>query len=154
MNKIITFTLVLFISTITLSCSSDDDNNGGSSLCADGTVCSMPIADGDIPGTTPSGIVGTYTLTYWQANPGGPFNDGDVAEFEITSDNRLSVTFNGDCVTIENPILFAEGTTEVNFRDNCVFNVLFGASETSQGDFNEINVGTLEFGFLGQFYEK
>lgn len=61
------------------------------------------------------------------------------------------MTFGSECVTIENPILFAEGTTESNFRDNCVFNALFGASDDVNGDFNEINVGTLQFQFLGQF---
>ena len=125
-----------------MSCSSDDDNNEEQNTSCD-TTCALPVASDEFPATVPAGIVGTYTLTYIEINAGGPFSDGDTAEFELTSDNKLVVTFGSQCVTISNPILFAEGTTESNFRDNCVFNVLFGASDNANGDFNEINVGTL-----------
>ncbi len=142
------FTLSILGVLLFTACSSDDDNKNNSSC---DTTCSVPVASSEFPATVPAGIVGTYTLTYTEINPGGPFSDGDIAEFELTSDNKLIVTFGSECVTIENPILFAEGTTESNFRDNCVFNALFGASDDVNGDFNEINVGTLEFQFLGQF---
>lgn len=146
MKKLL-FTLSIFGILFFTACSSDDDN--GNNTC--GTTCALPVASGEFPATTPTGIIGTYTLTYTEINAGGPFSDGDTAEFELTSDNKLVVVFGSQCVTISNPILFAEGTTEANFRDNCVFNVLFGASDDVNGDFNEINVGTLEFQFLGQF---
>lgn len=142
-------TLSIIGTLLFTGCNSDDDN--GNSSC--GTTCALPVASGEFPATVPASIVGEYTLNYTEINPGGPFTDGDTAMFELTSDNKLVVTFGTQCVTIENPILFAEGTTEANFRDNCVFNVLFGASATNTGAFNEINVGTLAFGFLGQFKE-
>ncbi len=147
MKKLI-FTCTILCTLFFTSCSSDDDGENNTSC---GTTCALPVASGEFPATTPAGIVGTYTLTYTEINAGGPFSDGDTAEFELTSDNKLVVVYGSQCVTISNPILFAEGTTEANFRDNCVFNVLFGASDDVNGDFNEINVGTLEFQFLGQF---
>lgn len=147
MKKLI-YTCIIFSTLFFIACSSDDDG-GNNTSC--GTTCALPVASGEFPATTPAGIVGTYTLTYTEINAGGPFSDGDTAEFELTSDNKLVVVYGSQCVTISNPILFAEGTAEANFRDNCVFNVLFGASDDVNGDFNEINVGTLEFQFLGQF---
>lgn len=141
------FTLSIFGTLFFTACNSDDDN--GNTYC--GTTCAVAVASGEFPATVPSGIVGTYTLTYTEINPGGPFSDGDTTEFEITSDNKLLVVFGSQCVTISNPILFAEGTTEANFRDNCVFDALFGVSDDVNGNFNEINVGTLQFQFLGQF---
>lgn len=146
MKKLL-FTLSIFGTLLFTGCNSDDDN--GNNSC--GTSCAVPVASSEFPATVPAGIVGTYTLTYTEINAGGPFTDGDVADFELTSDNKLVVTFGSQCVTISNPILFAEGTTEANFRDNCVFNALFGASADVNGNFNEINVGTLQFQFLGQF---
>lgn len=146
MKKLL-FTLSIFGILLFTACNSDDDS--GNSSC--GTTCAVPVASGEFPATVPAGIVGSYTLTYTEINPGGPFLDGDTAEFEITSDNKLLVVFGSQCVNISNPILFAEGTTEANFRDNCVFDVLFGVSDDVNGNFNEINVGTLQFQFLGQF---
>lgn len=141
---------IIVISTLTLfACSDDDDNQSQSSLC--NVSCSIPVASNEFPATIPSGIVGSYTLTYTQINPGGPFSDGDTADFVLTADNKMIVTFGSQCVSIENPILFDEFSIEANFRDNCVFNVLFGASDDANGNFNEINVGTLGFQFLGQF---
>ncbi len=152
MMKKSVFTLALvFAWLFFIGCSSDDDNQNQNTSCD--TNCAVAVASGEFAATVPASIVGKYTLTFTEINPGGPFSDGDTAMFELTSDNKLVVTFGSQCVTISNPILFAEGTTEANFRDNCVFNVLFGASATNTGAFNEINVGTLAFGFLGQFKE-
>jgi len=148
MKKLI-FTCTILSTLFFTACNSDDDNQEQNTSCD--TTCAVPVASGEFPATVPAGIVGTYTLTYTEINAGGPFSNGDIAEFELTSDNKLVVTFGSECVTIENPILFAEGTTEANFRDNCVFNALFGASDDINGNFNEINVGTLNFEFLGQF---
>jgi len=148
MMKKLIFICTILCALFFTACSSDDDG-GNNTSC--GTTCALPVASGEFPATIPAGIVGSYTLTYTEINAGGPFSDGDTAEFELTSDNKLVVVYGSQCVTISNPILFAEGTTEANFRDNCVFNVLFGASDDVNGDFNEINVGTLEFQFLGQF---
>jgi hypothetical protein len=136
------------ITSVILIGACDNDNDNASS-CA--TKCNMPVTSTETAATVPSGLVGTYTLTYTQINPGGPFSDGDTATFQISANNRMVVTYKGQCVDIGNPILFAPGTIEVNFRDNCQFNVLFGASEKVSGGLNEINVGTLSFGFLGQF---
>ncbi|TZF85706.1 hypothetical protein FW774_01110 (plasmid) [Pedobacter sp. BS3] len=121
----------------------DDD----SSSC--GTVCNKPLDNGQTAGTTPSGIVGKYKLTYHKVNNGGPFADGEQVNFELTSDNKLKVSTASDCVTIENPR--ATSPVEVSFPDNCKFNVSFAASASTQGGLNEVNVGSLTGQFYGQF---
>ncbi len=129
------------------ACSGDDDG-GDPTSC--GTVCSVPLRNGENPGTTHPDIIGTYNLTYHLINPGGPFLDGGTATAELTSDNKLIFTYDGRCVTAKNP--FQSSPQEVNFRDNCVFNVTFAASAVN-GGLNEINIGSLDLDFYGQFKE-
>lgn len=139
--------LGLILTMLLMGCSGDDDGNEASSC---GTVCSVPLRNGENPGTPHPDIVGTYTLTYHLRNPDGPFSDGATATAELTSDNKLIFNYDGRCVTAENP--FQTSPQEVNFRDNCVFNVLFAASAVN-GGLNEINIASLDREFYGQFKE-
>ena len=135
--------LILFI-----SCSDEDDNLNTSSCSNE---CAIDVSADEFAATVPDNIAGEYSLTYTKINPGGPFSDGDVVDFSISTNNELTVEISGDCVNIKNPILFAQGTTEANFRDDCVFNAMFGVTENQSGELNEINVATLDFQFFGQF---
>lgn len=131
-----------------LSACNKDDNNSSNTSCSTG-ACNVPLATGETAGTTPAGIVGTHTLTYHQIATGAPFTDGDQAKFELTSDNKLTVTYKTDCITIENPR--QTSPVEVTFPDNCKFNVKFSASESTNGGLNEININALSGQFYGQF---
>ena len=147
-NVIYLVTLSVFILCLT-GCSDDDDASANSANCSQ--LCEVPIASDEFSATVPVNISGNYTLSYNEITPGGPFADGDEVTFNISENNELSVEFNGECINIKNPILFSQGTIEANFRDNCVFDVIFGVTENTSGELNEINVATLNFQFLGQF---
>ena len=141
-------TVSLFILSIT-ACSDDDNASASSANCSQS--CEVPIASDEFSATVPANISGNYTLSYNEITSGGSFADGDEVTFNISDNNELSVEFNGECINIKKPILFSQGTTEANFRDNCVFDVIFGVTENTSGELNEINVATLNFQFLGQF---
>ncbi len=88
--KIIT---LLFISTlIWFSCTSNDNPLSGGN-CA--TECSYTIASGEIAGTVPSSLDGTYNLTYHSAQTGSPFTNGTTATFTVAN-NELTVEINGE----------------------------------------------------------
>jgi len=140
--------LVIFF---TIGCS-DDDETSNTSSCSN--ECAVDISADEFPASVPDNIAGQYSLTYTEINPGGPFSDGDIVDFTISTNNELLVEFSGECVNLKNPILFAQGTTEANFRDNCVFNAMFGVTENQSGNLNEINVATLDFQFFGQFKDE
>lgn len=129
------------------SCKKDDKKNT-STTCST-NVCNVPLGTGQTAGTTPSGIIGKHTLTYHEIKTGAPFTDGTQAQFELTSDNKLMVTYNSECVTIENPR--QTSPVEVSFPDNCKFNVSFAASASTNGSLNEINVSAIGGDFYGQF---
>jgi hypothetical protein len=149
---------LIFILCIVLSfqsCSNDDDSQDPQdNSCANGgVVCSDALASGETAGTTAASMIGTYSLTYHEFTTGGPFPDAAVVMFELTSDNKLVVTYNDQCVTIENPK--QTSPSEVSFKDSCVFNIRFAASESAAagGGLNEINTIFLdENGYYGQFY--
>ena len=140
--------LILFFSfsIIATSCSKDDDDP---KLGDCSTVCEGTIASGETAGTVAASVVGKYTLTMQYAAANSPFPDGTVGEFEVYSDNTLYAKIGEKCLTINNPI--QSGTSEVVFKDNCVFNLKFGVSEKNGGGLNEINIGN-STGFLGQFH--
>lgn len=114
-----------------------------------GTICNKPLVAGETAGTTPSGIIGVHTLTYYESKTGAPFANGDQAVFELTTDNKMIVTYKANCVTIENPR--KSSPVEVTFPDNCKFNVSFSASATTTGGLNEVNVNQIGGVFYGQF---
>lgn len=138
------FAILLFAS----SCSNDDDSKPKGDC---GKVCEGTIGSGETAGTVASSVVGKYTLTLQYATANSPFPDGTKGEFEVFSDNTLSVKIDGKCVTITKPI--ATGSAEVVFKDTCVFNLFFAVSESSNGGLNEINIGSPTGGFLGQFHQ-
>ena len=140
--------LFLFLSLFILATScSKDDNDPEVGDCS--TVCTGTIASGETAGTVAPSIVGKYTLTMQYATANSPFPDGTVGEFEVFADNTLFVKIGDQCVTLSNPS--QSGTSEVTFRDTCVFNLRFGVSEKNGGGLNEINMGS-DTEFLGQFH--
>lgn len=135
--------LLCFVSALILSgCSNDDDKGGDSNITCD-TVCTQ---QGDA--SIHSGLVGTYSLTYDEIVAGGPFSAGDKVDFTLTSGGTLQVTFGNQCVAIENGV---DENYEVSFTDNCVFDIVFKVSDNVNGNFNEVNILTLQGQFLGQF---
>ena len=141
------FTLFLFAAILMTACSGDDDG-GDPTSC--GTVCSVPLRTGETPGAIPASLVGkTFNLTYKLLRPGGPIPDGATAKAELTAD-KLIFTYDNKCVTMKNP--HSDHAHNAGFRDNCVFNLAFEVSEVD-GELNEINVGSLDGDFYGQFKE-
>ena len=128
------------------SCKKEDSK---SNTTCGGAKCTYTLQTGETAGTTPASIVGKHTLTYDEITAGGPFKAGDHAVFELTSDNKLVVTFNNDCITLENPV--QTSPAEVSFNDNCKHQVRFAASKTQSGSLNEINISSLTGTFYGQF---
>lgn len=139
--------LLLGVLLLNLNACKKDDNKNTSTSCST-SVCSKPLATGETAGTTPSGIIGKHTLTYHQVNAGAPFADGDQAVIELTSDNKMVVTYKSKCVTISTPR--QSSPVEVIFPDICQFNVSFAASASTNGGLNEVNVN--EIGGTHQFY--
>ncbi|MEP0711983.1 hypothetical protein [Algoriphagus sp.] len=136
----------LLFAGLSFSCSDDDEPELGD--C--NTVCQSTIASGESAGTVAPSVVGKYTLTMQYATAESPYPDGTVGEFEVFANNTLSVKIEGKCVTLGNPI--QSGTSEVTFKDNCVYNLFFGVSEKNGGGLNEINIGKGTM-FLGQFHD-
>lgn len=128
------------------SCKKEDNNNN--TTCGS-SKCTHTLQAGETAGTTPASIVGKHSLTYDEIKSGGPFKEGDKADFELTSDNKLIVTYNNDCITLENPV--QTSPSEVSFKDNCKHQVSFAASKTNNGSLNEININALDGTFYGQF---
>lgn len=142
MLGLITSTLYLGITACSKSSSSSCSEN-----------CSLPIGSGEFATPVASGAHGDFTLVYEAITAGGPFVDGDEIKVNIKAE-ELTVTFGDKCVTLDNPMnRYGPTVTEATFRDNCVFNAEFAVSEKS-GTLNEVNVGTLGGGFLGQFTVK
>ncbi len=151
---------VMVLTMLLWNCSSDDDAQtltpaplpAPVSSCTNGPVCNVALANGETAGSVAASVVGNYTLNFDEIQTGGPFPDAAVATAEVTSDNKLIFTYNGDCVTVENP--FQTSAAEVVFRDNCQFDVRFAVSESSNGGLNEINVFSFDGSqFFGQFKE-
>ena len=140
--------IVILLALTMVACKKDSDNTNTGS-CSGGPVCKPALGTGETAGTVPAGIVGIYTLTYNEIQAGAPFTNGSTAKFELTSDNKLIVTYNNQCVTIENPK--QTSPAEVSFKDECKFNVHFAASEKNTGGLNEVNVNALSGQFYGQF---
>jgi len=132
----------------TIACNKSSNNNNNSTNC-NGPVCKPTLASGETAGNTAAGIIGTHTLTYDSIQAGAPFKHGATAKFELTTDNKMVVTYNGQCVTLENPK--KTSPSEVSFKDECQFNVRFAASEKNTGGLNEVNVNAIGGQFYGQF---
>lgn len=141
-------------------CSSSNNNTGGGS-CDSGLSCSPTVGAGETEaGDIPAEAVGTYTTTYDDfGNTGGPFATGTTATFEVTSDNKLIVSIDGqECIVLENPVYrfgAGEGDGNFTFKDNCENDVAFNLSlNNADNSFNEVNVEPVDStGFFGQFFE-
>jgi ABC-type oligopeptide transport system substrate-binding subunit len=147
--KHIAITGILLAALLSAACNKSSSNNTNTTSCTNGPVCTYTLGQNETAGTSAASIRGTHTLTYDEITTGGPFPDGASAKFELTNDNKLVVTYNGKCVTIENPK--KTSNSEVSYRDNCQFNAWFAASEKNGGGLNEVNVSSLGGQFYGQF---
>ncbi|HRO43624.1 MAG TPA: hypothetical protein PL009_12375 [Flavipsychrobacter sp.] len=147
MKQLTTFAILATL--LTLGCNKSSSNNNNTTSCTSGPICTYTLASGETAGTTAAGIIGTHTLVYDSITAGAPFPHGASAIFELTTDNKLVVTYNGKCVTLVNPK--KTSASEVSFKDNCQFNVWFAASEKNTGGLNEVNVSSLTGQFYGQF---
>ena len=116
--------------------------------CA-GNVCSHSLTSAQTAGTVAASTHGLHSLTLQYAAANSPYPNGTTGEFEITTDNKLVVKINGDCITLTNP--YQTSSSEVVYVDNCKFNLNFAVSESSQGGLNEINIASLSGTFYGQF---
>ena len=109
----------------------------------------VPPKSNETAGTASSSLEGTYNVVLDFATAQSPFPEGTTATFTL-SNNVLRVEISGeDCITLENPI--ETGTSEWTFIDDCRDNYIYGISQNQNGEFNEINLGTTSFQFLGQF---
>ncbi len=148
MKRISLFLAITLCTLLSVISSCKKDNNNKTTTCG-GSSCSAALQTGETAGTTPSGIIGKHSLTYDEIQVGGPFKAGDKVDIELTSDNKMIVTFNGDCITLSNPA--QTSPKEVSFRDDCKHNVRFSASENTSGKINEVNITSLSKVFYGQF---
>lgn len=110
------------------------------------------------PATVNPVLVGTFDLTYSEANPGAPFTDGQMVQVIVGSDNSLQLPGG---TTLTNPFFRIFGSAaneaEVIWLDSAN-NLEYALSDNSSGTFNEINVGSTTNpqstsgipGFLGQ----
>ncbi len=103
------------------------------------------------PTDVPPALVGQYTLTYFEANPGGPFTDGETVGVTIGQDGSLTI---GDRVLTE-PFNFLGNELEVIWFDG-----EFAFAASGMDSLNEINVARgydfrdeANFLFLGQLAE-
>lgn len=130
----------------------DKDEKGPEKQSSCGEVCAVnPAISSDYHANIHAGLVGSYNLTYNEIVEGGPFSDGDLVVFTITSDGQLVVTFDGKCVTVDKALVTYQTDAEVRYLDECVFDVVFAVSDNINGEFNEVNILSLQSQFLGQF---
>lgn len=137
------FLILLLISTVACNSNDEEENLGNCETC---TYTPKP---NETAGIAPSSLEGTYNVVLDFATAQSPFPEGTAATFTLSS-NILTVEISGEaCITLENPI--QTGTSEWTFIDNCRDNYIYGISQNQNGEFNEINLGTTNFQFLGQF---
>lgn len=131
------------------ACTKNNANGGGGNTCTSGLTCNVALEPGETAATVPNALLNTFSLTYDEINAGGAFQQGDMADFEFNNQNQMIVTFNGTCITVENP--FQSSGSEITYRDNCLHQVRFAASETNN-TINEVNIISLDgTQFFGQF---
>ena len=144
MKKLSYFFLSLFFLSTVACNSNDEENNLGN--CE---TCSYTPKSNETAGTATSSLDGTYNVVLDFATAQSPFPEGTSATFTL-SNNVLTVEISGEeCITLKNPI--QTGTSEWAFIDECRDNYSYGISQDQNGEFNEINLGTTSFQFLGQF---
>lgn len=119
------FSLILFTLT---AC--DEEDKTGSAICPKAEVCQSSLVDekNRYPGGFASGMLGTYTSTYTSYNLGDvdePFADGDIVEFELSENNRMTVKLDGECITLSRPFRYAQYEARDYFLDECTFNTIF-----------------------------
>lgn len=139
--------IVCFIAILLVECKSNSDESG---LC--GTECTYTVTSSQTAGTVPASLEGIYNVVLDFATDQSPFTVGTEATFTLEN-NVLTVEIAGEpCITLRNPI--ETGTSEWTFIDDCRDNYIYGVSQNQNGELNEINLGTTNFQFLGQFKEN
>lgn len=139
--------LFLFVSLVFSCSSSDEDPEGGDNVC--NTKCAYTIVSGEVSGTIPTSIYGTYDLNYTNEEANSPFKNNQAGRFVI-SKNTLTISISGEkCITITNPV--ARGKDNYLFKDTCRDNLTYNVSVNSNGTFAEVNIEPFGQGFYGQF---
>lgn len=136
------FTILFF------SCSSND-NDTDSSGCEE---CVYTIPAGETAGSVPASLHGEFNLTLDFTTNGYSLPVGTQARFVVSATEMIVDIDGEECITLRNPTVSAN-QVEFTFRDNCRDNLAYSISSSSSGGLNEINVGDLNFTFLGQFKE-
>ncbi len=143
--KNLKYVLIAFMTLTILACNSNDEDEN----LSDCETCTYTPKSNETAGIAPSSLEGTYNVVLDFATAQSPFPEGTAATFTLTN-NVLTVEISGEaCITLENPI--QTGTSEWTFIDDCRDNYIYGISQNQNGEFNEINLGTTNFQFLGQF---
>ncbi len=128
----------------------DSGDAGGSAgdIAALGEVC---LFGGEaVAATLPAFLTAsTWTLEYFEANPGAPYTADEVRTFVFSSSGRLFV----DDVQIADTPVFCNGNEREAIWKDLENNLIYSVSDLS-GNFNEVNVNSADGGtFLGQFTE-
>ena len=112
-------------------------------LLTAGLLSSTAFAQ-DTPATVPTSFIGTYNLTYANAQTGSPLTNGTAVTVVIAANN--TVCLGG--YTLTNPVLRAGNQQEAIWTESSV-GIEIALSSLTNG-FNEINIGKVGGGFLGQ----
>ncbi len=136
-----------FLMVLTISACKKDSKNGNCD------TCNVAYTAQDIKATVDAQRVGKFNgLTYKYAKTGSTIKDGTKADFELTTDGKLTVKVEGQpCVTLGNPTFTSSQKTELQFKDNCKTMLIYAISFKTTGAFNEVNVASLTGTFYGQF---
>lgn len=137
--------LFLFLSIIYSCSSSEEDSSGCES-------CTYTIGNGETAGSVPAALHGVFNLTLQYSQNGYKFADGKKAKFTI-AEKELTIEIEGEeCLLLKNPYTVNGNLREFTFKDICRDNQIYSVSIDNDGGLNEINVGTLEMKFYGQFH--
>lgn len=114
----------------------------------------------NVPATINPGLVGDYLLTYFEAEAGGPFMEGETVMVIVGDDNTLQV---GDLL-LQDPYHLVQNdgfvfATEIIWLDDAT-GIAYALSNNETGVFNDLNLGDTTQPqpsgfplFLGQLFE-
>ena len=147
--------IYIFLFALSITACDKSDDAPKSQGCS-GATCAPAVASGETAATIPSAAAGIYRCELTFAEATSPFPLGTKATFEITTDQKLIVTIEGQsCLTISNPIWrFGANASSGNYtwKDDCENDVAYNVSFDTGCNFNEVNMEPVGGpGFFGQF---
>ena len=149
MENLRSISYALSFSILFICCSTnEEDTSTGTNNCA--TICEYNLDTSETAANLPNSLDGTYSLAFSKDSQSTNtfYADGVMGEFTIKN-NQLTITVNGECVTLINPI--QTSAAESSFVNSCGTNFVYSVSMQSNGTLNEINVLSRSGRFLGQF---